>query len=306
MKNDRFTKPLRAFGVLALAFVIAACDSSTTEPEQPLPNLVETAESAGDFSTLLVALGAAGLTETVAEGGPFTVFAPTDAAFEALPAGVVEALLDDVDLLTAVLTYHVVSGAVGSGELVGQSSVSTLNGATLTVSTSGGDVLVDDSRVVAADLQAENGIIHVIDRVLLPGVVLDLLQTAERAGGFSTLLAAVDAAGLADVLRGEGPFTIFAPTDDAFDNLPDGVLASLLADPGALAEILTYHVVAGSLASGDVVAQSSIGTVNGASVAVSVEGEVVRINDATVLAVDVQATNGVIHVIDTVLLPPQD
>jgi len=306
MKNYRPAKPFGAFGVLALTLGVAACDSSTTEPEQPLPNLVEVAESAGDFSTLLVALGAANLTETVAEGGPFTVFAPTDAAFEALPSGVVEALLADTDLLAAVLTYHVVSGTVGSGALVGQSSVTTLNGAALTVSTSGGDVFVDDSRVITADVQAENGIIHVIDQVLLPGVVLDLLQTAERVGGFSTLLAAVDAASLEGVLRGEGPFTIFAPTDDAFDNLPDGVLASLLADPEALAEILTYHVVAGSLSSGDVVAQSEIGTVNGASVAVSVEGEVVRINDATVLAVDVQATNGVIHVIDSVLLPPQD
>jgi transforming growth factor-beta-induced protein len=309
MSRNRFTiSPATALAAvaIALALPLSACDSSSTDPDPGLPNIVETAQSAGAFNTLLAALDAAGLTETIAEGGPFTVFAPTDDAFADLPAGVIEALLADTDLLTAVLTYHVVTGAVGSSAVVGLSSVSTLNGATVAVSVQGGEVFLNDSRVVTPDVEADNGVIHVIDRVLIPGVVLDLLQTAERAGGFSTLLAAVDAAGLAGVLRGDGPFTIFAPTDAAFAQIPTADLEALLANPEALAAILTYHVVAGELFSGAVVAESTLSTVNGASLQVTVNGGAVKINDANIVAVDVQATNGVIHVIDAVLLPPQD
>ena len=307
MSRTRFTvSPIAAFAAMALVFPLTACESSTTDPDLGLPNIVETAQSVGAFSTLLTALDAAGLTETVAEGGPFTVFAPTDDAFADLPSGVIQALLADTDLLTAVHTYHVVAGEVGSSTVAGLSSVSTLNGAAVAVSVQGGEVFLNDSRVVTADVQAENGVIHVIDRVLMPGVVLDLLQTAERAGGFTTLLAAVDAAGLAGVLQGEGPFTIFAPTDAAFAQIPAADLQALLENPQALAAILTYHVVAGELLSGAVVAENTLSTVNGASVQVSVNGGAVKINDANIVAVDIQATNGVIHVIDAVLLPPQD
>ncbi len=295
-----------ASGLLTVLLLLAACDSSSTEPVETLPNIVQTAESAGAFGTLLAALDVAGLTGTMAEGGPFTVFAPTDEAFADLPAGVVEALLGDTSLLTSVLTYHVVAGEIASSQIVGSASVETLNGAAVEVSLESGSVFVNHSRVTVADIVAENGIIHVIDRVLIPGVILDLLQTAERAGSFTTLLAAVDAAGLAGALRGEGPFTVFAPTDEAFAQFPAEVLAGLLADPEALAAVLTYHVVAGELLSPGVVAATSLTTLNGAAVEVTVEGGAVRINNAQVVAVDVKATNGVIHVIDAVLLPPTE
>jgi len=132
----------------------------------------------------------------------------------------------------------------------------------------------------------------------------DIVEVAAEAGIFSTLLAAAEAAGLVDVLKSEGPFTVFAPTDEAFAALPEGTVEALLANPEALAAILLYHVVPGKVMAADVVALESAETANGASVQISVYGDTVRINDATVIATDIEASNGVIHVIDTVILPP--
>lgn len=131
----------------------------------------------------------------------------------------------------------------------------------------------------------------------------DIVDTAVDAGQFNTLVAAVQAAGLVDVLKGEGPFTVFAPTDEAFAKLPAGTVEALLQDKEKLAAILTYHVVAGKVMAADVVKLSSARTVNGQDVSIMVHGDSVMINDATVLATDIETTNGVIHVIDTVILP---
>ncbi|MFT4794438.1 MAG: putative surface protein with fasciclin (FAS1) repeats [Paracoccaceae bacterium] len=131
----------------------------------------------------------------------------------------------------------------------------------------------------------------------------DIVDTAIGAGSFTTLVAAVQAAGLVDTLKGEGPFTVFAPTDEAFAALPEGTVAALLADPDALAAILTYHVVAGKVMSGDLSNGMMAATVNGADVTIMTEGGVM-VNDANVVSADIEATNGVIHVIDKVILPP--
>ena len=130
-------------------------------------NIVETAREAGSFTTLLAAVDAAGLGDTLSDGGPFTVFAPSDEAFAKLPAGTVESLLADPAKLTNVLTYHVVPGRVTAAEAASLSSASTVQGTRLPISTDGG-VHVGDASVVAADIEASNGVIHVIDRVLLP------------------------------------------------------------------------------------------------------------------------------------------
>jgi len=133
---------------------------------------------------------------------------------------------------------------------------------------------------------------------------MSILETAEAAGGFTTLIAAVEAAGLTETLEGEGPFTVFAPTDEAFAALPEGTVEGLLEDPEALSNILLYHVVSGAVTSDQVVTLESATTAQGSDVAISVEGDSVMINDATVISADIMASNGVIHVIDTVLLPP--
>lgn len=131
----------------------------------------------------------------------------------------------------------------------------------------------------------------------------DIVETAVSAGSFTTLATALEAAGLVETLKGEGPFTVFAPTDEAFAKLPEGALDALLQDKEKLAAVLTYHVVPGNIPSGDVAALSSARTVNGKELEISAEGGKVMVGGATVTQADVPASNGVIHVIDTVLLP---
>lgn len=131
----------------------------------------------------------------------------------------------------------------------------------------------------------------------------DIVDTAVDAGTFTTLVAAVEAAGLVETLKGEGPFTVFAPTDEAFAALPEGTVEGLLADPEALAAILTYHVIAGKVMSTDLTNEMMAATVNGADVTIMTEGGVM-VNDANVVTADIEASNGVIHVIDKVIMPP--
>ena len=131
----------------------------------------------------------------------------------------------------------------------------------------------------------------------------DIVDIAVEAGTFTTLVAAVEAAGLVETLKGEGPFTVFAPTDEAFAALPEGTVEGLLADPEALAAVLTYHVVAGKVMSTDLSDGMMAATVNGAEITIGTEGGVM-VNDANVVTADIEASNGVIHVIDAVILPP--
>jgi uncharacterized surface protein with fasciclin (FAS1) repeats len=135
----------------------------------------------------------------------------------------------------------------------------------------------------------------------------DIVATAMEAGTFSTLLTAATAAGLVETLQGEGPFTVFAPTDEAFAKLPDGTLEGLLADPEALKQVLLYHVVSGKVTADQVVGLTSADSVEGSPIAIAIKDGTVVLNDsAEVVTTDVMASNGVIHVIDSVLLPPTD
>ena len=158
----------------SLAFSAVAClpaegmlDAPVDNLELEISTIVETAASAGDFTTLLAAVEAAGLTETLQDGGPFTVFAPTDAAFAALPDGTVDALLADIPALTDILLYHVVSGELPASAVVEESLVGTLQGSDVKV-TLDADVFINEATVLAADVFATNGVIHVIDKVLIP------------------------------------------------------------------------------------------------------------------------------------------
>jgi uncharacterized surface protein with fasciclin (FAS1) repeats len=155
-----------------LAFTAAtALLSAPVFAESHVKDIVDTAVAAGTFNTLAAALTAAGLVETLKGEGPFTVFAPTDDAFAALPAGTVEDLLkpENKDKLTAILTYHVVAGKVMSTDLTNGMKAATVNGAEVTIMTEGG-VMVNDAKVTTADIEASNGVIHVIDKVLLPAM----------------------------------------------------------------------------------------------------------------------------------------
>jgi len=314
-----------AAGVATLAFlglagsalgasVPAGVNTDRLTQQEATADIVDTAIAAGSFDTLVAAVQAAGLEATLRGPGPFTVFAPTDAAFAALPAGTIDALLADPSgALTDILLYHVVAGSVPAADVVGLTSAVTVGGETINIEVVGGGVVLNGTvNVTTTDVVATNGIIHVIDAVLMPPAdeamdeSMDIVDTAIAAGGFDTLIAAVQAADLEATLRGAGPFTVFAPTDAAFAALPAGTIQALLADPsGTLTDILLYHVVAGAVPAADVVGLSSATTVGGDAISIAiVDGQVVLNGNVTVVATDVMASNGIIHVIDGVLMPP--
>jgi transforming growth factor-beta-induced protein len=336
----------RLFSILLLAsLVLSACAAAAVEPEPmpttaptqaPLPtatpmpepevlDIVDTAVADGRFTTLAAALGAADLVDTLKGEGPFTVFAPTDEAFAQLPEGTVEALLEDIPQLTDILLYHVVPGKVMAADVVmldGQEAATALEGKNIAISIVDGKVFLNESvEVIITDIDASNGVIHVIDSVLLPPAdeaaaeeemapEMDIVDTAVADGRFTTLAAALGAADLVDTLKGEGPFTVFAPTDEAFAQLPEGTVEALLEDIPQLTDILLYHVVPGKVMAADVVGldgQEAATALEGKNIAISiVDGKVFLNESVEVIITDIDASNGVIHVIDSVLLPPAD
>ncbi len=270
-------------------------------------DIVDTAVAAGKFTKLAAALGAADLVGALKGPGPFTVFAPSDEAFAKLPAGTVETLLkpENKAKLASILTFHVVKGKVMAADVVKIKGAETLNGQRVDVKANGSTVSIDASKVVTADIACSNGVIHVIDTVLMP-VTENIPAVADKAGKLKTLLVAVKAAGLVETLSGTGPFTVFAPTDEAFDKLPKGTIADLLKpeNKATLAGILTYHVIPGRVYSEAAVAAKSAKTVQGATVAIKANDKGAFVNESKIIATDVDASNGVIHIIDTVLMPP--
>ncbi len=271
-------------------------------------DIVDTAVKAGNFNTLVAAVKAAGLVDTLKGSGPFTVFAPTDDAFAKLPAGTVETLLkpENKGQLTSILTYHVVPAKVDARAAFSATSAPTVNGQHISVNATLSSLQIDNANVVVTDIQCSNGIIHVIDTVILPATA-NIPETAAQAGTFNTLLAAAKAAGLVDALSGKGPLTVFAPTDDAFSKLPAGTVENLLKpeNKAKLASILKYHVVSGRVFAADAIKAGSATTLQGLRITVSYGAGGVKINDAQVITPDLETTNGVIHVIDSVILPKE-
>lgn len=270
-------------------------------------DIVDTAVSAGEFNTLVAAVKAAGLVETLKGKGPFTVLAPCDDAFKKLPAGTVETLLKPENLkkLQAILTYHVIPGAVKAETVVTLDSAKTVQGSPVTIKVVDGKVMINGARVVKTDIECSNGIIHAIDTVILPPEKSDIVDTAASIKDFSTLVAAVKAAGLVETLKGDGPFTVFAPTNEAFGKVPAEALKDLLKpeNKDKLTAILTYHVVPGKVTAADVVKLSEAKTVNGQKISIKVVDGKVMIDGATVVKADVDCKNGVVHVIDSVIMP---
>lgn len=269
--------------------------------EKSLPeNLI----AAGSFETLVAAAQAAGLVDTLLSPGPFTLFAPTDEAFAALPAGTVEGLLNDIPALTNILLYHVVSGAEVYSEQIAAGPVMMANGSPASLSLDSG-VMIETANVIEADWMASNGVIHVIDSVILPPAAPSdqtIVENLVAQGDFSTLVAAVQAADLVDTLNSAGPFTLFAPTDAAFAALPEGTVAALLNDIPTLTDILLYHVIPNAQVLSSQVVAGPVTMANGASATLSVDGGVM-IDEANVTGVDWLSSNGVIHIIDAVILP---
>jgi uncharacterized surface protein with fasciclin (FAS1) repeats len=286
--------------------VLAQCSGSTASAAQSEGNIVTTAVGAGQFNTLVAAVKAAGLADALSGPGPFTVFAPTDEAFKKLPAGTVESLLkpENKDKLVSILKYHVVPGNLLAADVTKIPAAVTLGGQRIDIRVGTDGVTVDNAKVVKTDITTGNGVIHVIDSVIMPSGD-SIVATADKAGTFKTLLTACKAAGLDSTLSSDGPFTVFAPTDEAFSKLPAGTIEMLLKpeNKDTLAAVLKYHVVSGRVFSNDAIKAGKAATVQGDEITITTAGSSVKINDATVVAADLDATNGVIHVIDAVILP---
>ncbi len=304
---------LSGLAIAGLGFALPGGDSSSSCSSSQAATragdtIVETAMKADGFGTLTAALKAADLVETLQSPGPFTVFAPTDDAFAQLPEGTLESLLqpDNRGLLTSILTYHVVSGDVKAADVVKLDFAATVNGQRVDIvfDEESKTVTIDGAKVVTTDIACSNGTIHVIDAVIMPSTN-DLVETAVAAGQFETLAAAVRAAGLAEALTADAPLTVFAPTDEAFAQLPEGTVESLLKPEnlGQLQAVLKHHVVAGRVYSDQALAAGEAKTLNGGTLRIEVREDVAFVGDAQILATDVEASNGVIHVIDRVLLP---
>jgi uncharacterized surface protein with fasciclin (FAS1) repeats len=314
-------------------------------------NIAEIASANENFSTLVSLVSAAGLVDVLADpDASWTVFAPTNEAFAAVPQEVLDTLAADPALLTRVLTYHVVEGAVLSTDVVGMAEEMTATAPSMEMEAVGspaiaseltftvlasGDIRVDDSRVLVADLVASNGVIHIIDSVLVPAEIAAMLAPEEEMGemggeemteaptqniveiaagnpDFSTLVSLVSAAGLVDVLADpNASWTVFAPTNEAFSRVPQAVLDQLAADPALLTRVLTYHVVEGAVTSdslSDMMVPSmemeAVGSpTTGSELSIALDDMGVTVDGVRVIAADILATNGVIHVIDSVLVP---
>jgi len=272
----------------------------------PPEDIVAIASGNDDFENLTAAVTAAGLVETLQGEGPFTVFAPTDAAFDALGATLTDLLLPaNKDTLAGILTNHVVSGLVGPLDLVNGSLVETVNGLPVAVSIDNGTAKINNASIVATNVLADNGVIHVLDTVILPPED-DIVATAVNTQGeFTKLEAALGAAELVTALQAEGPFTVFAPTDAAFEALGATLTDLLLPEnKDQLADILLYHVVNGAVGAADLTDGASGETLlEGKSVTFDLSGETPKVDDANIVQTNIITTNGIIHVIDKVLIP---
>jgi transforming growth factor-beta-induced protein len=313
---------LKFAAVTVLGAVVSACGGSDDDNNEPTRNIVQAAESAGLTSLLAAATKAELVTALSASStAGLTVFAPTNAAFNTLATqlgladgpALVAALPKEA--LASILSYHVLPARKSAADLSSggatQATIYTFDGsaATVRVNTTGGvnigDAVLTEAKVTSADVAATNGVVHVVDKVLVPPGVLNVVQMAQaNPGAFSSLVGAVVSADLATTLSGTGPFTVFAPTNTAFAAAPAGLTTEQLTT------VLTYHVLGSQVLSTAIPFGTPVTTVAGQDITINAGTApvIATITDttatpATITAVDVRASNGVIHVIDKVLIP---
>jgi uncharacterized surface protein with fasciclin (FAS1) repeats len=317
-ENTMLRRKALILGSLGAAALVTGCGGGDDDPPPVVTSskdVVEIAQANSDLTTLVESVAAAGLVDTLKGAGPFTVFAPTNGAFSALltELNLTKAqLLADRALLTSVLTYHVLPAKVERAQVPIGKAITTVQGGIFKVDSTAGALVINDGRnrksnIVATDIQARNGVIHLVDKVILPAN-RNIVQTAQSLPDFSVLVEAVIAANLQGTLSGTGPFTVFAPTNAAFTALLTELnvtKAALLANTALLSKVLTYHVVAGRVLRADVPVATPITTVQGETFTVS-SGFVItdqRARTSNITATDVLTSNGVIHVVDKVILP---
>lgn len=312
-------KKLSYLAIASIAiFSLNSCEKDEEPEAMPTKNIVEIAMETPSLSTLVTAITTADLVNALIAPGPYTVFAPSNAAFEKLDEGVLDILIANPSVLAEVLQYHVVSGKVLSSSLSNGSVATLLSGKSISVTVSGGMVTLNgSSKVTTADVEATNGVVHIIDEVLLPeGFVLpdpaptkSIVEIASETPSLSILVDALTMfPDLVSALGSAGSYTVFAPTNDAFTALLGVIGQSSLSDiPESVIErLLKYHVISGAgLMSTDLSDGQMAATILSADdkITVGIAGSSVTINGAAVSLPDVKATNGIVHVVDAVLVP---
>jgi len=314
-----------AAALAAATSISAATPAATTAMGQK--NIVQTAVAAGKFKTLVALVKKAGLAGTLSAPGNLTVFAPTDQAFANLKKSkpvLYNKVATNKKLLQSVLTYHVVGKRIPAAAAIAAAKkglkVKTVQGESIGLSFKSGKIVLNGAaRVVTPDVKASNGVVHAIDAVIVPpslsqspAPTQSIVQIASGNPEFSTLVSLVQKAGLVEAISARGPFTVFAPTNEAFAKLAKAApatYAAVLADPALLAKVLSYHVVAGDIKSAQAIAvaqqNGAVKALEGEPISLSLkDGKLTLNGSATVVTADILATNGVIHVIDTVIVPP--
>lgn len=272
--------------------------------------VVDIVVNSPDHNTLETAVIAAELADDLSGAGPFTVFAPTDAAFAAIDPATLDALLaDPTGDLATILSHHVVFGVADSSNITDGLAVGNLIAQNLAFSTSTGSLTVNGATITVTDLRASNGVVHVIDAVMLPmmvptrinGTIMDVVSTSPVHTTLNTLL---ETAGLDAALSGTGPFTLFAPTDAAIAALPQATVDALLADPtGALTDVLLFHAVNGVASTDNITDGLVIGSLSGKNLSFTATANGVSVEQSNISVFDIYTNNGVVHVIDAVLVP---
>lgn len=308
-------KGLLAAAVVGLSSMMLACSDDDDNNMIPNKTIVDVVVESSDFSTLESTVLKANLASTLSGNGPFTVFAPDNESFTA--SGVTSSVIESLsaDQLKDILLYHTLSSKVNAASIPTgmNTAVKTAQGQDIYVTKNNMGVFVNGWKVKQADVMASNGVIHAIERVLMPAAG-NLVQVAQGNNNLSYLVAAVlrasqGSTNVAQVLSSAGPYTVFAPTNQAFINAGFPTIAAIqAADPNTLASILTYHVISARAFSSDLTNGQSLTTLNGGTLAVQL-GNMATVKGksnttaAQITGMNLLANNGVVHTIDTVLLP---
>ncbi len=297
--------------VLSLALAVGSVGGVAFAQPNVGPNIVEVAQSYPQLSSLVTALGATDLAAQLSGPGPFTVFAPTNRAFASVPSATLERIVSNPETLRAVLSYHVIAGPLVASNIAEGRAGTTVFGEDVRFGETSQGLTVGGAQVLASDILASNGVVHLIDRVLLPPSlfqgqpealdnIVEIIQTEPQ---FSTLATALDAAGMLNTLRVGNEYTLFAPTNAAFEQLPRAQFDALLNDPAALRAVLSYHVLIGQATEADLVNINRADTLEGSEVLVSITGGDILINGTPITLRNLITSNGVIQVLDEVLVP---
>lgn len=308
-KNIRICRSKKeSYGFRLITLLIAALTISLSAPyitsaqDSDQNSVVDYISNSQSHTMMNQAFLKANLLKRLNGIGPFTVFAPTDKAWDALPEDIVNELLNDPEgKLLKLLMYHILDKKVQSHKLYDGDEYETLLGLNVHISFIGDDVYVNGAKIITKDIHLGNGIVHVIDAVLFPPTIADVIINSED---HTILETALKEANLVEALSTAGSFTVFAPTDAAFEALPNGMIEVLFNDPeGLLTQALSYHVVNDVYMSTDLYDEQMLTSLLGKSLHVTVNSEGIYINNAKVIVADIAAVNGVVHVIDAVLIP---